>query len=77
MLSLKSRNVFLALLFALLLYTACSEEHTKLEKYSFSGTTMGTTYSVSIVDAPEKFVNSNIHIFAVPYLSGSFSKQGT
>ncbi len=63
MLSLKSRNVFLALLFALLLYTACSEEHTKLEKYSFSGTTMGTTYSVSIVDAPEKFVNSNIHIF--------------
>ena len=63
MLSLKSRNVFLALLFALLFYTACSKEHTKLEKYSFSGTTMGTTYSVSIVDAPEKFVNSNIHIF--------------
>lgn len=60
--SLKTWNIFLSLLFVLLLVNSCSEEHPVLEKYSFSGTTMGTTYSVAIVDAPEKFLTTQIHI---------------
>ena len=58
----KTWNIFLSSLFVLILVYSCSEEHPELEKYPFSGTTMGTTYSVSIVDKPEKFLTTHIHI---------------
>lgn len=42
-------------------FSFCSEKKPLFEKYSFSGTTMGTTYSVSIVDNPLKLINTNIY----------------
>ncbi len=46
---------------SILLFTSCTEKKTS-EVYSLSGSTMGTTYSVKIVDSIESQVLSNIQI---------------
>jgi thiamine biosynthesis lipoprotein len=55
-------KLFLTISAFLFTFSSCSDRKQELEKYPFSGTTMGTTYSVSIVDEPQKFLNTNIHL---------------